>query len=235
MKVYAIIPARSGSKGYKNKNIQLIDNKPLIAYSINFAKQLNCDKIICSTDSEEYKEIAEHYGAEVPFLRSPEAAADTAMEEDILKDMYQKFIKYNIEIPDILVWLRPTFVFRDKNIINQAIEILKNNPSTTSVRTICESELRLYSLDENNGLFPRFDDKGKSMIRRQDVGIAYKVFSTDVFRFTKDNLNDVFLGTEIVGLPINKICGLDIDDEIDFKLVKTLIESKCEIINDYVY
>ena len=116
MKVYAIIPARSGSKGLLDKNIRKIDNKPLIGYSIEFAK--NCefiDRVFCSTDSETYAEIARELGAEVPFLRSAEAAADTAMEEHILSDLRAKFGEFQIEEPDLVVWLRPTFVFRSKS------------------------------------------------------------------------------------------------------------------------
>ena len=66
----AIIPARSGSKGLKDKNIKLLNGKPMIAYTIEGAiKSKIFDDIIVSTDSEIYAEIAERYGAEVPFLR----------------------------------------------------------------------------------------------------------------------------------------------------------------------
>lgn len=234
MKVYAIVPARSGSTGFKNKNIQLINDKPLLAYSIEFAKKLNCDKVICSTDSSEYSEIAKKYGAEVPFLRSEFASNDTAMEEHILFDLYNKFLDFKIDIPDILIWLRPTFVFRDIDVINYGLQLIQSSSEIDSVRTICESESRLYSIDENNILKPEFDDYGKSMIRRQDAGTRYKVFSTDIFRFNKENLNDKFLGKKIIGLPINKICGLDIDDEFDFMLVKNLIESNNKFIQKYI-
>jgi len=234
MRVYAIIPARSGSKGFKDKNIQLIDHKPLIAYSINFAKQLGCDKVICSTDSLAYKRIAESYAAEVPFLRSAAASSDTAMEQDILVDLYEHFQVHRIPQPDVLVWLRPTFVFRDLALVKQGIEILKQNPQINSVRTVCESEGRLYKL-ENDQLTPCFEDQGKSMIRRQDMGSRYKVFSTDIFRFGPDTLHADFLGRNTIGLLTNKICGLDIDDEVDFNLVKCLVESGMEDIKPYLF
>ena len=127
--IYAIIPARCDSKGVKNKNIKEIEGKPLISYSINTAKALNVDKIICSTDSQEYADIAKKWGAEVPFLRSKKAASDSDMEQDILKDLYNKFKEYNIPQPDYLIWLRPTFVFRDINAIKKCIESLNNDPS----------------------------------------------------------------------------------------------------------
>ena len=93
MIIYAIIPARSGSKGLADKNIKQIGGKPLLAHSIEFAIKLNVDRVFCSTDSAIYAEIAKKYGAEVPFLRSTEASSSTAMEQDILKDLYDSFEK----------------------------------------------------------------------------------------------------------------------------------------------
>ena len=82
--VLAVIPARSGSKSVKNKNIRLINGKPMIAYSIGHAKQAACiDRVIVSTDSEEYAEIARKYGAETPFIRPAQYATDTALDIDV--------------------------------------------------------------------------------------------------------------------------------------------------------
>lgn len=232
--VYAIIPARSGSKGLPNKNIKLLDGLPLIAYSINFAKKLGCERVICSTDSEEYAKIARECGAEVPFLRSDFAAADTAMEQDILNDLAVKFKDNNIPFPKIIVWLRPTFVFRDLDSIKECIDILIKKEEYTAARTVCESESRLYKLDESN-LVPVFDDKGKSMIRRQDVGVSYKVFSTDVIRFDPDNISDDFLGRKVYGVVINKMCGLDIDDSEDFQIVESIIKYNKDMVDPYLF
>ena len=80
----AIIPARSGSKGLKDKNIKLLNGKPLIAYSIEAAKKSEIySHILVSTDSERYGEIAIQYGAEVPFLRPKELAEDTSSAVDV--------------------------------------------------------------------------------------------------------------------------------------------------------
>lgn len=232
--VYAIIPARSSSKGLLNKNVKLLNGIPLIAYSINFAKTLGCERIICSTDSEEYASIAREHGAEVPFLRSKLASIDTAMEQDILRDLALKFKEYGIPIPKIIVWLRPTFVFRDFEAIKRCVEVLKIDNVYSAARTVCESESRLYKL-EDNSLVSTFDDFGKSMIRRQDVGVFYKVFSTDVIRFNPDNISDDFLGRKVYGVPINKICGLDIDDLEDFQIVDSIIKYNKDIVNRYLF
>lgn len=94
-KVYALIPARSGSKGLPNKNILAVGGHPLLAYSIAFAQRLSVDRILVSTDSKHYADIAVKYGAECPYLRGSSASSDVAMEEDILTDLSMP--RYDVE------------------------------------------------------------------------------------------------------------------------------------------
>jgi hypothetical protein len=223
MLIYAIIPARSGSKGLPNKNIQLLCGKELIGYSIAFAKELPVQRIFCSTDSSEYAEIAKKYGAEVPFLRSDFASDDKAMEEDILQDLYAMFAKYAITQPDLLIWLRPTFVFRDKNSVIEAIEKLVKDETLTSCRVVVRAESRLYS-GCNGLLIPQFNDHGKSMIRRQDLNPMYRVYSTDIIRSNTFDYSKAFLGNRVGYVEAPKICGLDIDDELDFQIIESLMK-----------
>jgi len=145
------------------------------------------------------------------FLRSSEAASNTAMEHHILEDLYAKFIEYDIQIPGIVVWLRSTFVFRNLIHVQNCIDILRSDLSVSAVRAVVESENRLYGI-ENDILSPQFEDYGRSMVRRQDVGKSYKVFSTDFFRFSRETLNDRFLGANVRAVVTDKICGFDIDD-----------------------
>ncbi len=225
LKVYAIIPARSGSKGLPNKNIRKINGKPLLAYSIEFAR--NCDfidRIFCSTDSVQYSEIAKKFGAEVPFLRSPEASSDSSMEEDILRDLRRAFKLLGIEEPDIVVWLRPTFVFRSISHVKECVERLTKDDEFTSARTIVHAENRLYKLIGND-LEPAFNNNGKSMIRRQDMLPMFKVFSTDVFRFKGNEFGENFLGSKVYGVKTFDICGLDVDGLLDFDIVRLIIEN----------
>jgi len=234
MLVYAVIPARSGSKGLPNKNIRPLMGRPLLEYSISFARQLaDVSEVICSTDSEKYKSIAESCGANVPFLRTPEAAGDTAMEQDILIDLRRCFAAAKMPEPDIMVWLRPTFVFRSVLDVTAAIDLLKEDRTLSAVRTVCEAERRLYSLTEEQQLRPEFDDNGLSMVRRQDVGLAFKVFSTDVFRFKGNNLGSEFLGSKVAGIKTNKLCGLDIDDVFDFHVVESILKAGIINVDDF--
>lgn len=234
MNIYAVIPARSGSKGLPNKNIRKIDNRPLIDYSIQFAKKLaSVDRIFCSTDSEEYGDIARRCGADVPFLRSASAASDNAMEQDILLDLRDKFHENDIPEPDFVVWLRPTFVFRSVKDVDDCIQMLVNSPSISASRTVVEAENRLYCVSHNK-LLPTFSDEGKSMMRRQDMVSSYKVFSTDIIRFKGNKFDENFLGSDVGAVITNSICGLDIDNKFDFELVKLLVENARELVDDYL-
>ena len=92
MKHLAVITARSGSKGLKDKNIKLLEGKPLLVYSIEAARQSGkFDCIHVSTDSEKYAQIARKYGADVPFLRDAALATDTAGTWDVLRAVVQQY------------------------------------------------------------------------------------------------------------------------------------------------
>jgi CMP-N-acetylneuraminic acid synthetase len=205
-----------------------------MAYSIKFALKLNVDRVICSTDSEQYSAVARSFGADVPFLRSRTAASDTAMEQDILQDLHLKFQEHGIPQPDILVWLRPTFIFRSLADVKECIHLMARDPSLTAARTVCETEGRLYRV-VNHKLLPDFDDHGKSMIRRQEIGTRYRVYSTDVIRFPKDgSVSADFLGRNVAAIVTSKLCGLDIDDITDFEIAEAILLHKPQLVHEYL-
>jgi CMP-N,N'-diacetyllegionaminic acid synthase len=229
--IWAVVPARSGSKGLPGKNIRKLADKPLIAHAIEFANRVGLfDRILLSTDSQEYADIGRRYGAWVPFLRGIEAAEDSSMEEDILKDLDAKLQKDNINAPDVIVWLRPTFPFRSVEDLKLGMSILDN--STDSVRLVTEGEPRLYEI-KNSYLTPRFDDGGRSMVRRQEFPATYKVFHTDIFWFKNITKGKKFLGDRVRAVPIHKLCALDVDGIEDFELIEALMLSKNSLVEKY--
>lgn len=136
MKITALIPARSGSKGISGKNIRLLNHYPLLAYSIAAAKlNARVGRVIVSSDSQEILDIARSYGAEAPFVRSSEAASDTANDYDVLLDAMNSLQKLGEELPDYWVYLRPTTPLRDAGVIDQAIGAFLSNPQATSLRS----------------------------------------------------------------------------------------------------
>ena len=114
--IVALIPARSGSKGVPNKNINLLNGEPVLTYSIMAAlKSKLIDRVIVSTDSKEYATIAKNYGAEVPFLRPEEYAQDDSTDLDVIKHFY------SVEGAQDLALVRPTTPLRDPAIMNNFI------------------------------------------------------------------------------------------------------------------
>lgn len=150
----AIIPARSGSKGLKDKNIKLLNGKPLIAYSIEAAKKSGIySHILVSTNSERYGKIAIKYGAEVPFYRSEENASDVASSWDVVKEVLKKYQEMGIEF-DTFTLLQPTSPLRKYEDIKKAYELFKEKEAIAVV-SVCEMEhspLWSNTLPENNSL-----------------------------------------------------------------------------------
>ncbi|MBO6246248.1 MAG: acylneuraminate cytidylyltransferase family protein, partial [Anaerovibrio sp.] len=127
VKNIAIIPARSGSKGLKDKNIKLMNGKPLLAYSIEAAKESGMfDEIMVSTDSPKYADIAIQYGAGVPFLRSAENSSDTAGSWDMVLEVLNNYQKIGREF-DTVCLLQPTSPLRLAKDISDAYKDFKEN------------------------------------------------------------------------------------------------------------
>ena len=127
MKILAVIPARSGSERVKNKNIRLLNNHPIISYSIISAKSTGIfDRVVVSTDSKTIKDIASYYGADVPFLRPKNISTSKSIDYEWIIHALDKKVKkiYNEEY-DYLAILRPTTPQRSSKSILQAFNILK--------------------------------------------------------------------------------------------------------------
>lgn len=147
MKIVAIIPARSGSKSIKNKNIRKINGKPLLTYSIETGLESSLiDRVIVSTDSKVYQRIARLYGAEVPFLRPDEFSGDYATDLQVFKHALDWFSENEQYTPDICVHLRPTYPVRNVNDLDTMIKILIENTNLDSVRSISVSQETPYKM-----------------------------------------------------------------------------------------
>ena len=158
--ILALIPARCGSKSIPNKNIKEYAGKPLIAWTIEQAKKSkHITDIIVSTDSEEYKKIAEKHGANVPFLRPKEISEDHSTDLEFMKHTIE-YLKENGKTPNMIVHLRPTYPTRKVEDIDEAIgKFLNNDKSYTSLRSVVEAEYpayKMYSIEGKQELKPLF-------------------------------------------------------------------------------
>ena len=139
-KIIAIIPARAGSKSVPHKNIRMIGGKPMLAHSIDHALASGyINRVIVSTDSEEYAEIARTYGAEVPFIRPAEYATDTALDYDVFYHALTWLSEQEGYRPDLVVQLRPTYPVRKVQDIDNMIEELLRYPEADSIRSMARA------------------------------------------------------------------------------------------------
>lgn len=133
---YAIIPARSGSQTVKNKNIALLHGFPMLAYSIAAAKVIpEIARVIVSTDSEEYAEIARRFGAEVPFIRPEEISGSKATDIQFMNHAIEWFRENEGVLPEYWVHLRPTTPLRDPEKVREAIIKMQQDSSADSLRS----------------------------------------------------------------------------------------------------
>lgn len=134
--VFALIPARAGSKGVPNKNIRMLGGYPLIAWSIAACKlATSINRTIISTDSEEYAKISRGFGAEVPFLRPTELSGDSSTDYEFIKHALS-WLEYNDNTPDYIVHIRPTTPFRAPELIDLAVNAFLKKPDATALRSV---------------------------------------------------------------------------------------------------
>ncbi len=141
MKYLFIIPARSGSKGIKNKNIIKINGTHLISYTISSSlaakKELNDSEVIVSTDSNDIKEISLSYGAKVPFLRNKSISGDLSPSSEYVNHAINYF-ENNGELIENIVILQPTSPLRTKEDIILSINLFENNQGETLISAYIE-------------------------------------------------------------------------------------------------
>lgn len=155
--ILAIIPARGGSKGIPRKNIKLLGDIPLIAFSIAAGLQArSINRVIVSTDDEEIAKCARQYGAEVPFLRPRKLAGDNVIDLPVLSHALEWLNANEMYRPDIIVQLRPTSPFRPLSCIDEAVNILMNDPDADCVRAVTPSGQTPYKMwrIENGQMIP---------------------------------------------------------------------------------
>lgn len=226
MKNLAIIPARSGSKGLKDKNIKILNGKPMMAYTIEAAKESGLfDEIMVSTDSEKYAEIALEYGASVPFLRGEELSNDTASSWDVVKDALNRYKEIGKEF-DTVALLQPTSPLRTAEDIIEGYKVMKEKDSNAVVG-VCEvdhSPLWSNVLPEDGSMenFIKLDVAG---VPRQKIPAYYRINGAlyivkGEYLLRSENIYEEKCFANIM----IKEHSVDIDDEMDFKYAKCLLE-----------
>tara|TARA_B110000444_G_scaffold48904_1_gene44752 strand:+ start:5116 stop:5829 length:714 start_codon:yes stop_codon:yes gene_type:complete len=227
----AIIPARKGSKGIKNKSIKNFCKKPLIAWSIETALESSIDRVVVNTNCEKIRKIAIHYGAEAPYLRNDSLAQDNSSIESVLVDQLNFLYKTEKYTPDILALILPTSPFRNKYDINNAIKMYKSK-SLTSVVSVTKATANLnpeWMLKNDNGKVKLYSGKSVSEIktRRQDLSEAY-IRNDFIYLLNIKNLyqkKPQLYGSKI-GLLIKELNrpDVDINTKLDWEIAEKIFQ-----------
>ena len=231
MRLLTIIPARSGSKGIPGKNIKLLGNKPLIAYSIESALNSGCaGKIIVDTDSEEIAKIATKCGAEVPYLRPAHLALDETHTLEVVKNAIRT-LGLEGEIFDAVMLLQPTSPFRTNTLIQESIETFQNGNFDSLISVLpVPHEYNPHWVFEEAGDGNLKIATGETTIipRRQELPQVYfrdgQVYITKCrFLFEQDKLVGGNVG--FVETDIKNYCNLDTNK--DWEKAEDLLKQIC--------
>lgn len=218
----AVIPARSGSKRLKNKNLKTLHNKPLIEWSIVAALEANIfSRIIVSTDSEHIASVALAAGAEVPCLRPKALAADDSASVDVGLELLESLAPEQYET---LTWLQPTSPLRNANDIIAAHKTYRNKLARCVV-SVCECEhspLWMGRLGKDNNMQDFIDTK-INIKRSQDlpdyVRLNGAIYIVDVNQFVQQK--SFFLsGGKSFAYKMPQQRSIDIDTQWDFDLAE---------------
>lgn len=231
MTFLAIIPARGGSKGIPGKNIRSFCGKPLIAYTIEAAKQSHhLSRVIVSTDSEEIARISRERGAEVPFLRPPELAADTSKIIDAVRHLLAKLRADEGYAPDCTVLLQPTSPLRTAADIDTTIELLLAREADSAI-TVSPVEPRVFIKRETGELELQSDRTFLRSTNRQELTRTVAENGSMVYVNRTATLLSTgnFLGGKLVGVEIPRWRGVDLDEPQDFVLGELVCEHRARI------
>jgi len=221
--IVCIIPARKGSKRIKNKNIKILNGKPLIEYTIIEAKKSKLlDKIIVSTDSPIIKKISGMNGINVSKLRSKKLSSENVKMLSVLKNA---LIVNNLrKKAKTIVLLQPTSPLRKVEHIDKAIKVFDQEKADTLV-SVCSTNIissQLKIMIKNNKYLRFFNKKKDKIIK----GKKYLIRNGPAILITKASLilKNQLYGNKIIPFKMHNKFSLDINYPKDFHYAKKVIK-----------
>lgn len=231
LKVLALVPARGGSKSIPRKNIRLLAGHPLIAYSIAAGQQApSVSRVIVSTDDEEIAAVARQYGAETPFLRPAEFAQDNTTDFPVFTHALGWLAEHENYFPDIVIQLRPTSPVRPPDCVEQAVQLLLNDPQADSVRGVVPSgqnPFKMWRINPSGQMIPLLQVEGIQEpynSPRQALPATYwQTGHIDAIRVSTILQKNSLSGDVILPLRIDPRYTIDIDTLRDWENAEALV------------
>lgn len=227
-RVVALVPARGGSKGVPDKNVQPLDGKPLVGWPIDVAKGTDAvDRVIVSTDDDRIAETAREFGAEV-LERPPELAEDDSLVVDTVRHAVEELAAEG-ETAQYMVLLEPTSPLRVPRDVERCLDRLSAEADLDSVATFTDAEInphrtwRLRDGDRPEPFIPGADP----WVPRQELPEAFQlngaVYAFDVDAVTDEGISLLFGTAGAVLMPPER--SVDIDTEVDFAIAEAILEA----------
>lgn len=224
MKPVFVIPARGGSKGIPGKNIKPLCGKPLIAYSVEVARQLADDRDICvTTDDERIAQVVKNMGLDVPFMRPDYLATDGCGTYEVLLHAVKFYEELGRDY-DTLVLLQPTSPMRTAEDVQAAIDAY--TPDIDMVVTVTEAAsnpyYNCYETDENG--FLHISKGDGCYTRRQDAPKAWE-YNGAVYVINIESLKKGPLGSfkRRKMVEMSRERSVDLDTPLDWMVVEAIM------------
>lgn len=227
MRILAVIPARGGSKGVPGKNIKILGDKPLIAYSIESAKKSRLlSEIMVTTDDETIADVALQWGANIPFMRPKELAEDVTPTLAVIQHALE-FYESRGDFFDAVCLLQPTSPFREDGFIDAAITKFKESKadSLVSVLPVPHEYNPHWTFETDESGFLKIATGDEKLIsRRQDLPKAYHrdgavyIMKTDIVK------QDSLYGKQLTYIESNPENYVNIDTLQDWEKASLLIK-----------
>lgn len=221
MRILAIIPARGGSKRIEHKNIRDFDGQPVIAYSIKAAIGSGCfDTVMVSTDDEEIASVARKFGADVPFMRSADAANDFATTADVIREVIAEYRKRGEEY-DAICCLYATAPFVSAERLRAGAQILENGEAQAAFTCVAYSypTQRCLVIGDNGRIGMKYPEYANA--RSQDLQPTYhdagQFYFTTIDAFEKCGS---LWGPDTLPIILSEMEVQDIDTPTDWEMAE---------------
>lgn len=223
MNPLVVIPARGGSKRLPGKNIKPLNGKPLIHYTIDAAREVFDDSIICvSTDDNTIKEVSERTGLRVPFVRPLELASDTADSRSVLLHAYDFYKNVKNYQADVIVLLQPTSPMRKAKHIRESLELYhKDIDMVVSVKKTDSNPYFVLFEENKKGYLEKY--KKGNYTREQDAPNVWELNGA-IYVINVDSLQNKHLRcfNKVVPYKMSISDSIDIDTKMDWHLLEII-------------
>jgi CMP-N,N'-diacetyllegionaminic acid synthase len=228
MSILAIIPARGGSVGLKNKNMFPLNGKPLLFYTIEAAKKTKLiDRIIVSSDSKKILNFSKKKLVEI-IKRPKKISGSKSKTHHTIIHCLNYLKKYENYVPDIVLILQPTSPLRNSKHISEAIKIFLKNKQATSLVSCTKVPHNLHPMslmkENNKGYLVNFLKGKKNFYRRQDKDLLFARNGASIYIIKHSHVSKFLFGGKIIKFLMNEESSVDIDSLEDIKKAEIILK-----------